>query len=200
MPRPLFGIVGGPEQEGKRVGWADRDAGGAVVAFLAEFVVQRVEAEFAHCVAFGTVVAGLHDPADAHKPVAPEQRIECAAGAEIAAEPAPGDQQIGTGDGETTSFQLTKTYESGGAVSARVISKPVAGSVLAAVDGAGAGFTVDETSGLVAFDAPPAAGAIVTAGFTFDTPVRFDTDQLRINLAAFKAGDIPSIPLIEVLV
>jgi hypothetical protein len=29
--------------------------------------------------------------------------------------------------------------------------------------------------------------------------VRFDSDALRINLAAFRAGEIPSIPLIEVL-
>ncbi|MBI1365771.1 MAG: TIGR02217 family protein [Alphaproteobacteria bacterium] len=117
----------------------------------------------------------------------------------LAADPAAGDQQIGTGDGATRSFQLTKTYASGGAVSIRTITKPVAGSVLAAVDGAAAAFTVDETSGIVVFDAPPPAGAVVTAGFLFDTPARFDTDQLRINLAAFRAGDIPSIPLIELL-
>jgi len=29
--------------------------------------------------------------------------------------------------------------------------------------------------------------------------VRFDTDRLEISLKAFKAGQIPSIPLIEVL-
>ena len=35
-------------------------------------------------------------------------------------------------------------------------------------------------------------------GFAFDVPVRFDTDRLPINLANFDAGEIPSIPLIEV--
>jgi uncharacterized protein (TIGR02217 family) len=38
----------------------------------------------------------------------------------------------------------------------------------------------------------------VTAGYEFDVPVRFDTDRLSVSLRAFKAGQIPSIPLIEV--
>ena len=118
--------------------------------------------------------------------------------------PAADDQLIGQGDGVQTDFPLIKTYASGGASYARAIRKPVAGSVQVAIDGApqsGAGdFSVDETSGTISFTAPPANGAVITAGFLFDTPVRFDTDELRINLAAFKAGDIPSIPLIEVLI
>ncbi len=113
------------------------------------------------------------------------------------------DQLIGTGDGVETDFQLVKRYISGAATYARTIKKPVVGSVLVAVDGApqteGPDFTLDETTGIVTFAAAPAGGASVTAGYLFDTPVRFDTDELRINLAAFKAGDIPSIPLIEVL-
>ncbi|MGF1545148.1 MAG: TIGR02217 family protein [Parvularculaceae bacterium] len=115
-------------------------------------------------------------------------------------EPAAGDQPIGVGDGATTDFQLTKRYESGGFHYDRPIKKPVAGSVLVAVDGEARGDALaDPTTGVVSLAAPPAAGASVTAGFRFDTPVRFDTDSLRINLAAFRAGDIPSIPLIEVL-
>jgi uncharacterized protein (TIGR02217 family) len=60
------------------------------------------------------------------------------------------------------------------------------------------GFSVDATTGLVTFASAP-TGAL-TAGFEFDTPVRFDTDQLSINLATFAAGEIPSIPLVEVRV
>jgi uncharacterized protein (TIGR02217 family) len=73
-----------------------------------------------------------------------------------------------------------------------------------AVDGVEAGegsaFTVDVTSGLVTFLAGhvPPSGAAVTAGFHFDVPVRFDTDQLSISLAAFEAGEIPSIPIVEI--
>ncbi|MEM8772634.1 MAG: DUF2460 domain-containing protein [Pseudomonadota bacterium] len=122
----------------------------------------------------------------------------------LADPPGADDQLIGTGDGSASDFQLVKIYASGGASYTRNIKKPVAGSVLVAIDGAvqtqGADFTVDDAAGIVTLTTPPAPGASVTAGFLFDTPVRFDTDELRISLAAFKAGDIPSIPLIEVLV
>ena len=59
---------------------------------------------------------------------------------------------------------------------------------------------MDETTGLIAFlpGAIPPAGQQVTAGFEFDVPARFDTDQIRINLASFAAGDIPDIPILEV--
>lgn len=113
----------------------------------------------------------------------------------------PLDQIVGTGDGTSLAFNLSKTYENGGASYARRIAKPVAGSVMAAIDGVEtAAFTEDETTGALTFAVAPPAGAAITAGFVFDCPARFDTDALRINLAAFRAGDIPSIPLIEVLV
>jgi len=120
--------------------------------------------------------------------------------------PAASDQVLGLGDGSQAEFQLVKTYASGGASYARPIKKPVAGSVLVAVGGAaqseGADFAVDAATGLVSFAAgrEPGPGAQVTAGFEFDTPVRFDADALQINLAAFQAGDIPDIPLIEILI
>ncbi|MEO1467585.1 MAG: DUF2460 domain-containing protein [Pseudomonadota bacterium] len=111
------------------------------------------------------------------------------------------DQLIGTGDGATAAFQLTKTYEPGTHASLRAITKPVAGSVLVAVDGVSATpSSVDHESGIVTLAAAPAEGTAVTAGFEFDVPVRFDTDTLEVNLAAFEAGDVPSVPLIEVRV
>ena len=118
--------------------------------------------------------------------------------------PGPVDQAIGTGTGTLATFQLTKRY--GGPVSGwtRAIVKPVAGSVRVAVAGvekvAGTDFDVDTTSGVVTFRAGrlPPAGASVTAGFRFDVPVRFDTDEIRIDLSAFAAGEAPSIPLVEV--
>lgn len=116
------------------------------------------------------------------------------------AAPAPGDQRIGTGDGATRVFQLTKSY--GGAFSpyVRTIEKPVAGSVTAAVNGVARPVTVDTATGRITFapaDTPP-PGAVVTAGFQFDVPVRFDTDVLTVDLAHFAAGRIPSIPLVEI--
>ena len=114
--------------------------------------------------------------------------------------PAATDQGIGTGDGTTTTFQLVKTYGSAHAPFTRTISKPVVGSVLVAVDGTpvAAGWSVDTTTGIVTFDTAPDEDALVTAGFVFDVPVRFDSDALEVNLTNFAAGDIPSIPLVEI--
>ena len=113
------------------------------------------------------------------------------------------DQVIGTGDGVAASFQLVKAAGEG--LPMRNILKPVEGTVTIAVNGTeqqiDTAFEVDTTSGLVTFlpgHVPPADG-LVTAGFEFDLPVRFDSDELTINLAAFGAGDIPSIPLIELV-
>ena len=110
------------------------------------------------------------------------------------------DQPLGIGDGETAAFSLVKVYGAGETPYARPIEKPVAGSVRVALGGIEtvAGVTVDPSTGIVTFEAPPGEGAAITAGFGFDVPVRFDTDQIAINIAAFEAGDIPTIPLIEV--
>lgn len=114
--------------------------------------------------------------------------------------PARTDQPIGTGDGIRMAFQLAKTYGGAFAPWQRTIAKPVAGSVVVAVAGGEvAGVTVDPTTGIVTLPSPPAAGAAVTAGFRFDVPVRFDTDALDIDLAAFEAGQIPSVPLVEIV-
>ena len=114
----------------------------------------------------------------------------------------PLDQTIGAGDGIRTSFQLVKRYTSGGAGYTREIAKPVADSIRVAVAGVemeeGVAFTADHAAGLITFTSPPASGADVTAGFEFDVPVRFDTDFLDINLAAFDAGSLPDIPVIEI--
>lgn len=112
------------------------------------------------------------------------------------------DQRIGTGDGATAGFQLVKIYGSGLRNYARAITKPVAGTVLVAVNGlAETHFSLSALSGIVTFQAGhiPPAGAVITAGFEFDVPVRFDTDLLKINLAHFAAGDIPDIPIVELL-
>ena len=109
------------------------------------------------------------------------------------------DQLLGTGDGATNRFQLVKRYGSGLRDYLRTITKPVAGTLRLAVAGQEVtGFTLDALSGVVTLAAPPAAGAAVTAGFAFDVPVRFDTDELRISLAQFAGGDIPDIPVVEI--
>lgn len=112
----------------------------------------------------------------------------------------PGDQWLGTGDGKTATFQLVKRY--GDYV--RPITKPEGGTVRVAVNGAekseALDFIVELGSGLLVFQPGkiPAPGTRVTAGFSFDVPARFDTDRLTISIKSFNAGDIPSIPIIEI--
>lgn len=113
------------------------------------------------------------------------------------------DQQIGTGDGVKVLFELIKTYADAGGATTRRIEKVVEGSVVLAVDSLAlepGEYAVDHASGLVTFSpgSVPAPGAIVTAGYEFDIPVRFDTDRIEISLAAFKAGSVPSVPLVEI--
>jgi uncharacterized protein (TIGR02217 family) len=50
----------------------------------------------------------------------------------------------------------------------------------------------------VTFVTPPDIGAVVTAGFEFDVPVRFETDRIAVSLASFNAGEVPDVPVIEV--
>lgn len=116
------------------------------------------------------------------------------------ATPTATDQIIGTGNGSTTTFALTKTYASGAQSWARAIIKPVAGTVTVSLNGVpqGAGWSVNTTTGIVNFAVPPTTGAVIRAGFEFDVPVRFDTDELPVTLDIERTGSIPSIPLIEV--
>ncbi len=114
--------------------------------------------------------------------------------------PSPTDQQIGTGDGVTTAFQLAKRYASGGQSWTRAITKPVAGTVQIALNGVAqsGGWSVDPKTGLVSFDTAPATGIAITAGFEFDVPVRFDSDALDVTLDIERLGSITSIPLLEI--
>jgi uncharacterized protein (TIGR02217 family) len=112
--------------------------------------------------------------------------------------PTPYDQHIGTGDGLNTAFPLVKTYGTGSEAEERLISRPVAGSVLVAVDGMpqASGWTLDGST--IRFAAAPASGKTITAGFLFDVPVRFAEDSLDIDSSTFAAGLALSVPLIEV--
>ncbi len=119
--------------------------------------------------------------------------------ADNVAAPSFADQMLGTGDGTTAVFQLVKMYASGPSSHQRTITKPVAGSVLIGVAGIAqpSGFSVDHAAGLVTFAVPPAMGQSVTAGFIFDVPARFDTDQLALtveNYSMYKAA----IPIVEI--
>lgn len=107
---------------------------------------------------------------------------------------------LGTGDGANKVFLLVKRYASGGVEVVRSITKPVSGSLIVYRDGVvvGAGVSLDSASGLVTFGTAPAPGAVISATFEFDVPVRFDTDQMGMSLDAYDRGSWPEIPIVEI--
>ncbi len=109
------------------------------------------------------------------------------------------DQRIGVGDGTETRFPLVKNYGGGADPQVRRITRPVAESVRIAIDGAAvsSGWELDAL-GMILFDAAPALDAEVTAGFAFDVPVRFEEDSLDINADTYAAGEVASVPLVEI--
>jgi uncharacterized protein (TIGR02217 family) len=116
----------------------------------------------------------------------------------------PLDQVIGAGDGAVSRFKLTKAYGDSADVYLRPVRRPVDGTLRVAVNGVEAmpaDFGFDSATGEIVF-APgktPGAGASVTAGFQFHVEVRFASDTMSVNVSAFEAGELPSIPLIEVM-
>ncbi|MGX1741111.1 phage distal tail protein, Rcc01695 family [Bosea sp. NPDC055353] len=119
-------------------------------------------------------------------------------------EPAATDQIIGIGDGVAAVFQLSKAYGTGASAYSREITKPCDGTIRVALDTvelAGSAFACDPSTGLVTIAAGsiPPPGAVVTAGFAFDVPVRFDTDAIEVDLSAFAAGEIPRVPVVEII-
>jgi uncharacterized protein (TIGR02217 family) len=109
------------------------------------------------------------------------------------------DQRLGTGDGMASQFALAKYYGSGPDAQRRLITRPVAGTIRVAVNGVEAmsGWS-HAGGGVIAFASAPAAGAVLTAGYRFDVPVRFAEDRLEVSRATFAAGEVPSVLLVEV--
>lgn len=114
------------------------------------------------------------------------------------------DIQIGVGDTSTVDFQLVKTYSDSSGSYTRTIKKPVSGTVVVALNSVaqteGVDYTVDHTTGIVTMNSAPGGGVVVTAGFEFDVPVRFDQDEISVNVEQFNAGAIPDIDIMEIRV
>ncbi|WP_017672458.1 DUF2460 domain-containing protein [Blastomonas sp. AAP53] len=123
--------------------------------------------------------------------------LDCSS-AEGDAAPHHADQLLGQGDGIRSEFALIKHYGDPPDGQQRRITRPVAGSVSISLDGVPAtGWTL-QAGGIIAFADPPPAGAQVRAGFLFDVPVRFASDELTVNAATYAAGEAVSVPLIEI--
>ena len=103
-------------------------------------------------------------------------------------------ETLGVGDGANRVFALVRRY--GDAV--RPITRPVAGTVTVAVGGVATQAFAMQDGGQVVLDVAPGAGAVVSASFTFDVPVRFAEDKLSVSRSTFLAGVATSVALIEV--
>lgn len=115
-----------------------------------------------------------------------------------------GDQTIGLGNGINARFALIKRYGIGADAYLRSIKRPIEASITVAVNGVQstmADFSFDDAAGEIVFTQSkiPPLNALVTAGFEFHVEVRFASESLNVNLTAFNAGEVPTIPLIEVL-
>jgi uncharacterized protein (TIGR02217 family) len=104
---------------------------------------------------------------------------------------------LGVGDATNAVFQLVKTYSIGGRTYTRTIYKPITPDVanyqgvalpqtvkpyFNGVAVAGGHWTVDATTGLVTFSPVPGIGVVVSADCQFHFPIRFDTDELPIQV------------------
>ena len=108
------------------------------------------------------------------------------------------DELLGVGDGVRTRFELVRTYGDGVDAQMRRITRPVAGTVTVSVAGVAAGGWTLGDLGAIDFAVAPPGGSSVTASFDFDVPVRFAEDRIDVGLASWRAGDLPSVPLVEV--
>lgn len=113
------------------------------------------------------------------------------------------DQTIGTGDGIETDYQLVKVYTRGALSYTRTINKPVEASIKVGVNGVEqtltTHYTVDATTGIITFVTPPPGSQTVTAGYEFDVPARFATDQLNLEHLTCNIASV-GLPIIEVRV
>ena len=112
------------------------------------------------------------------------------------------DQNLGTGTGALTTFQLRKAYTSGGRTLYRKITRPVAGTVTVKVNGvtvvSSGNWSISTTTGLITFNVAPTNGHAVTASFEFDVPVRFDSDHFPVTLEAVDVGQVADLSIVEV--
>jgi uncharacterized protein (TIGR02217 family) len=118
----------------------------------------------------------------------------------VTAVPAHTDQVIGQGDGARQFFQLQKSYTSGPVTYVRKITRPVPGTVRIGLGGVAqtSGWSVNHNTGLVTFATPPAPGVVVSAGFEFHVPARFDIDRLEPIHLFPGAVQLPELPIVEI--
>jgi len=107
---------------------------------------------------------------------------------------------IALGDGTTTAFQLQKRYETGTLVLYVPLTKPVASTVIVAINGVQTvSYTLDALTGVVTFPSAPPSGAVIAAAGEFDRTVRFGEDTLTLTCVAPGIFSAAGIELVEVV-
>jgi len=98
-----------------------------------------------------------------------------------------------------TSKTRRKFYEEGAVYTERTITQPIEATVLVGKNGIlqTSGVDYNMTDGQIVFISALSASDSISAGFEFDVPCRFDTDELVTNLNAYHVGNIV-VPVIEV--
>ena len=112
------------------------------------------------------------------------------------------DSFLGYGDGSETEFQIKKEYDEAELDrSYRKITKPISGTVLVRVNyillTETTDYTIDYATGIISLNTPAPNGLPVQSGFEFDVPVRFDSDQLPIDLENYLNANA-RVPLVEI--
>lgn len=114
-------------------------------------------------------------------------------------------EQIGTGNGATTAFQLSKTYTDDDNPEVRTITRPRASSFKLWTKTGGdpwvevnpVGFTLNHETGIVTFGVAPANGVLVGWSGEFYVPVRFDSDAQEIVLEGYGRGEWNGVTIVE---
>jgi uncharacterized protein (TIGR02217 family) len=107
------------------------------------------------------------------------------------------DQVIGTGNSTTAVFQLVRSM---GAFAEPIVApNAVAAIRFNGVVQPSAGYTVDTETGLVTFAAPPPAGQVVTADFTYRFRVRFADESVEFENFMYQLWQLKQIKLQSVL-
>ena len=98
-------------------------------------------------------------------------------------------QQVSTGDGVTTVFQLIRTF--GGFT--EPVTAPNLVSAVSLNGTATTGYSVDPATGLVTFAVAPAAGAVITADFTYYWRVRFLADSYDFDYFLYQLWSLKQL-------
>jgi uncharacterized protein (TIGR02217 family) len=105
------------------------------------------------------------------------------------------------GNGSTSTYLIYKTYGADPYYYFRPIRKPIEGTVTVAIDGVTktetTDYAVDYTTGIITFVVAPGVDAVVTAGYCYYVPVRFEIDKLLATHEMYNVHTWGNIPLFE---